>query len=52
MSDMGHGLKQIQNVPLIMLNNFNDDKLFFKTKFQCLKRQSSGKISENEKMTL
>ena len=54
MLDMGHGIKLFffQNVSLIVLNNFNHDHLFLKTKFQGLKRQSSGKISENEKMSL
>ena len=54
MSDMRHGMKKanfVQNFPLIMLNNFYHERLFPKTKFQGLKRQSSGKINENDKMT-
>ena len=30
----------------LLSNNFNHDQLFLKTKFQDLKRQSSGEISE------
>ena len=43
--------KIVQDVPLIMLNNFIHDQLFPLTKFQGLKRQLSGKFGENDKMT-
>ena len=51
---MGHSIKLIffQNVPLIMLKNFKHDQIFLKNKFQGLKRQLSGKISDKwKKMT-
>ena len=47
MTNMGHGIKkEFQNVPLSILNNFNHNKLFRKTKLQGLKHQLSSKISK------
>ena len=40
-----------QNVFSVMLNNFNHDHIFLKTKFQGLKHQLSGRISEDDKIT-
>ena len=48
MCDTGHGMQKIifQNIPLIILNNFNYDQLVVKTKFKGLKRQLSSQITE------
>ena len=53
MSDTRHGMqkKKIQNVPLIIYDNFNYNHLVVKTKFKGLNGNKVVKFLKNDQMT-